>query len=212
MRPGLFLRSCLTMALWLVSMGAALSEAMAQSSALCDADIIFHTSRSRQSVAIQRATNSRYSHVGILFKEGAQWYVYEAGSPVKKTPLQQWINRGVGGHYVIRRLKNSGSLLRPSAIQTMKSAARGFIGTPYDVYFGWSDERLYCSELVWKIYKRGAGIELNQPTPLSEFNLTDPVVAAEVKRRFPRGIPRSEKAISPDQIFRYQELITVVQQ
>jgi cell wall-associated NlpC family hydrolase len=185
---------------------------MAQSSALFDADIIFHTSRSRQSEAIQRATNSRYSHVGILFNEGAQWYVYEAGSPVKKTPLQQWINRGVGKHYVIRRLKNRESLLRPSAIQAMKSVAREFIGTPYDIYFGWSDDRLYCSELVWKVYKRGAGVELNKPTPMSEFNLTDPVVAAEVKRRFPRGIPRSEKAISPDQIFRCQELITVAQQ
>ena len=38
---------------------------------LRDGDIIFHTSRSAQSAAIQHATHSRYSHVGlILFRDG----------------------------------------------------------------------------------------------------------------------------------------------
>ena len=30
----------------------------------------------------------------------------------------------------------------------------------YDLYFEWSDDKIYCSELVWKIYKNGADIEL----------------------------------------------------
>lgn len=34
--------------------------------ALRDGDIIFHTSRSAQSDAIQRATKSPYSHVGLV--------------------------------------------------------------------------------------------------------------------------------------------------
>jgi len=38
---------------------------------LRDGDIIFHTSRSAQSVAIQRATHSPYSHVGlVLYRDG----------------------------------------------------------------------------------------------------------------------------------------------
>jgi uncharacterized protein YycO len=35
-------------------------------------------------------------------------------------------------------------------------------GKKYDIYFGWDDQRIYCSELVWKIYKRGANIEIGK--------------------------------------------------
>ena len=35
-------------------------------------------------------------------------------------------------------------------------------GKHYDFWFEWSDERIYCSELVWKIYRRGLGIELGE--------------------------------------------------
>ena len=34
-------------------------------------DLIFHTSMSDQSLAIQLASNSKYSHVGIIYQEGA---------------------------------------------------------------------------------------------------------------------------------------------
>ena len=43
----------------------------ALATSLRDGDIIFHTSRSAQSAAIQLATHSRHSHVGlILFRDG----------------------------------------------------------------------------------------------------------------------------------------------
>jgi hypothetical protein len=50
-------------------------------------DIIFQTSLSTQSKAIQLATNSPYSHCGIIYKDGEKFYVFEAVQPVKKTPL-----------------------------------------------------------------------------------------------------------------------------
>ena len=57
---------------------------------LKDGDLIFQTSRSSQSKAIQLATNSQYSHCGIVFKEGNSFYVFEAVQPVKRTPLAEW--------------------------------------------------------------------------------------------------------------------------
>ena len=54
-------------------------------------DIIFQTSLSSQSQAIQLATNSPYSHMGILFQESGKWFVFEAIQPVKMTPLDTWI-------------------------------------------------------------------------------------------------------------------------
>ena len=48
-------------------------------------DLIFQTSRSLQSKAIQLATNSKYSHCGLIFKDGKDFYVFEAVQPVKRT-------------------------------------------------------------------------------------------------------------------------------
>ena len=51
-----------------------------------DGDIIFHTSRSSQSAAIQRATHSPYSHVGVVFFRDGKPYVFEAIATVRYTP------------------------------------------------------------------------------------------------------------------------------
>ena len=74
---------------------------------LRDGDIIFQTSRSEQSTAIQKATHSQYSHMGIVFFRNGSPHVYEAIKTVQYTPLKKWIARGEGGHYVVRRLREA---------------------------------------------------------------------------------------------------------
>ena len=61
---------------------------------LRDGDLIFHTSQSAQSRAIQLATHSAWSHCGIVYKHGATWQVFEAVQPVKLTSLAEWVARG----------------------------------------------------------------------------------------------------------------------
>jgi len=68
-------------------------------------DIIFHESRSSQGRELELATGSKYTHMGIIFIKNGKKYVYEAVQPVTITPLDRWVNRGRGGHYVIKRLK-----------------------------------------------------------------------------------------------------------
>lgn len=75
-------------------------------------DIIFQTSRSSQSEAIQRATGSKYSHMGIVYVLDGEPRVFEAVSTVRSTPLATWIKRGKGGHCVVKRLKDSAVLSR----------------------------------------------------------------------------------------------------
>lgn len=48
-------------------------------------DLIFQTSQSSQSRALQIATKSKYSHMGIIYKNDDETYVYEAVQPVKLT-------------------------------------------------------------------------------------------------------------------------------
>ena len=125
-------------------------------------DIIFHTSTSGQSKAIQIATGSKYSHMGIIYKQGDDFFVYEAVQLVKLTPLNDWINRGENGHYVVKRIKNSEKLLTPETVAKMKQIGETYAGKECDLYFEWSDSRIYCSELVWKIYKEAIGVEIGE--------------------------------------------------
>lgn len=43
---------------------------------LREGDLIFHTSLSAQSQAIQLATHSPYSHCGLLYKAHGEWQVF----------------------------------------------------------------------------------------------------------------------------------------
>jgi uncharacterized protein YycO len=170
-----------------------------------DGDIIFQTSTSSQSKAIQLATNSKYSHCGILFEKNKKWIVLEAVQPVKETSLDEWINRGNNKHYVIKRLiaHDKISLEKwEKAYQTGKK----FIGKDYDITFEWSDDKIYCSELVWKIYKRGLDIEICNPKKLKSFNLENPTVKAVMKKRYGNKIPYNELVVSPEDLFSSEKL------
>jgi len=93
----------------------------------------------------------------------------------------------------------------------MRRIGRRFLGRPYDLTFEWDDRRIYCSELVWKIYKEGAGIELGRLQKLKDFDLSHPVVRKKMRERYGSSIPGDEPVISPQALFESPLLITVVQ-
>ena len=176
---------------------------------LKEGDIIFQTSQSSQSKAIQLATKSKYSHMGIIYKSGDKFFVYEAIQPVKLTPLDSWIKRGQGGNYVVKRLKDASRLLNEKTLKEIKRAGKKYKGRSYDLYFEWSDNRIYCSELVWKIFKEALGIEIGKLQKFREFDFSDPVVKAKLKERFGNKFPLDEPVISPQAIFESDALETV---
>jgi len=178
---------------------------------LHNGDLIFQTSTSAQSQAIQLATKSKYSHCGIIYKDGADYFVFEAVQPVKRTPLEDWIARGEDGHYVVKRLKDD-SVLTPAALQKMKAQGEALAGKDYDLYFEWSDDRIYCSELIWKVYKEGAGVEIGKLQQLKDFDLSHPAVQQKLKERYGNNIPEQEKVISPAAMFESEVLYTVISQ
>lgn len=169
-------------------------------------DLIFQTSQSRQSEAIRIATDSRYSHVGMIVMEAGKPAVLEAVQPVKITPLQSWITHGKDRHYVVKRLKSP-----PDADQqeALSQAGKKYLGRNYDLYFNWDDSEIYCSELVWKVYEEVLGVELGAMRKLADFNLDSPIVAAKLKERYGNQIPLEETVISPEDIFRYKGLETI---
>jgi len=145
----------------------------------------------------------------MLFKKDGTFYVIEAVEPVIYTPLSDWIRRGEGSHYVVKRLRNAEKLVTPENAKSLRKEAERFLGKHYDLYFGWSDERIYCSELVWKAYKRALGIEVGEPQKLREFDLSHEAVKKKLKERYGTRVPLDETVISPGAMF-YSKLLEIV--
>jgi uncharacterized protein YycO len=180
-----------------------------QLASIQDGDLIFQTSLSSQSQAIQLATKSKYSHCGIILQEGNDFVVFEAIQPVKKTPLDKWIKRGKDGHFVVKRLKNASEVLTADAMNSMKEEGKRLAGKDYDLTFEWSDDKIYCSELIWKMYKRATGLEIGKLEKLSDFDLTHNVVQSKMQERYGNHIPKDEMVISPRAIFECALLETI---
>jgi hypothetical protein len=186
--------------------GAALSEC-GDGFRLQDGDIIFQTSMSSQSQAVQLATHSRYSHMGMVYIEDGTPYVFEASAKVRLTPIRKWIDEGEKGKFVIKRISNR-NLLTSDVLKKMKDTGEGLKGRSYDLYFEWSDDKMYCSELVYKVYSAG-GIELGKLAKIKDFDLTHPAVRKKMNERFGDDMPYDETVISPDAIFNDSKLAEV---
>ena len=176
-----------------------------------EVDIVFQTSHSSQSVAIQLATGSKYSHMGLIILRNGKPAVYEAEATVRYTSLDRWIARGNGHHYVVKRLSDAAQRLTPEALQRLESSAQRFAGRPYDLTFEWSDDRMYCSELVWKVYKNALGVEIGSLQHVRDFNLSNPIVQLKMRERYGDHIPLDEPVISPAAMFQSPLLITVAE-
>jgi len=176
---------------------------------LLDGDLIFQQSESSQSRAIELASHSKYGHVGIIYKAGGEYFVFEAVQPVRRTSLKDFIANGRNSHYAVKRLKNRNLLLTPEVLARMKSEGEKFEGKNYDLYFNWSDEKIYCSELVWKIYDRGAGIEIGKLRKLRDYDLSSQVVREKLRERYGQNIPLNETVITPADIINSELLETV---
>lgn len=162
-----------------------------------DGDLIFQHSASAQSTAVQQATNSYFSHCGIIFFLEGKPYVFEAIEPVGVRSLEAWIESGEDQKFAVYRLKNQS--LNASQLAAMKTYLKAQLDKHYDSGFNWSDKEMYCSELVYKTYKC-VGVELCKPKALRDFNLESPQVRRIMQQRYGTSIPYDEPMVSPGQI------------
>ncbi len=177
--------------------------------AIQNGDLIFQSSTSRQSLAIQLATNSIYNHMGIIFFRKGKPYVLEAISKVAYTPLRAWIKRGIPSSYKVMRLKNAKQILTPTKLKRLRLSSEKMLGKPYDTAFNWSDKRIYCSELVWKAYHRAIKIKISELKKLKSFNLYNPIVYYNIRQRYGNKIPYNALVITPADMIQSKLLVPV---
>jgi hypothetical protein len=150
--------------------------------------------------------------MGIILRQGDTLMVYEAVGPVKFTSVDEWIDRDPDKHFVVKRLKNAKTILTKGNLERLARTAATFKGKPYDFVFNWSDEKIYCSELVWKIYYRALGVEIGGLRKLKDFDLSSAEVRLKLRERYPKGVPLEETVISPQDVFQSGALATVYSQ
>ena len=175
-------------------------------SQLKDGDIIFHTSQSSQSKMLQLATSSELTHVGVIFINNGKPYVFEAVQPVKITSFDSFVSRGLNSNYKILRPKTP---LTKDQIKKGMAYSKLQMGKNYDLKFQWGDKKMYCSELVWKIYKH-MGVELCEPKTFANFNLDDPIVRLAIKKRYGnQKFDLNELVVAPSDIYESDLLTTI---
>lgn len=177
---------------------------------LRDGDIIFvSNSNFEEGRAIQKVSNSPMTHCGILFKEGKEWFVYEAVQPVKKTPLKELHKPDSGETYAVRRLKDADAVLTKENLEKLHTVVKDQVGKDYDQLFGWGNDKMYCSELVWKAYYEATRQKVGQIKMVGDFDLNDPVVKKQVEARYGKNVPVTEPTITPGGIYESRLLKTV---
>lgn len=151
-----------------------------------EGDIVFQISKSKQAPFVQLATGSIYSHCGIVVKKNMHFYVLEASNTVKLTPLAVWIDRGRFSLCTIKSVFN----------HPIKISYKKYLGQKYDTAFKFNNGKMYCSELVYEIYKNQFGIELCKPRKVSEYHLLG--LNKLLKKR---GISKNQLVVSPSDLF-----------
>jgi cell wall-associated NlpC family hydrolase len=89
-------------------------------------------------------------------------------------------------------------------------AARAMKGKHYDGLFQWGDDRIYCSELVWKAYRRGAGIELAPLERIGDLDVSAPPVQRLIKSRLRgRKLNLDEPVVTPGRLYASDKIESV---
>jgi hypothetical protein len=117
--------------------------------------------------AIEGVTRSPYSHCGIVGQRDGRWVVCEAYHGVEETPLREFVFRGRDQGFAVYRLKNEFQGKIPATLE----CARSYLGRPYDIHYRMDDEKIYCSELIFKAYRDASdGEQLGELVAFGDLN------------------------------------------
>lgn len=181
---------------------------------LKDGDLVFIKSQSSQSALLKLTTGSPWTHVGMAFKRPSGWEIIEAVQPVKWTSLYSFVRRSKDLAFEVKRATFEFDA------EKVRTYAESKLGIDYDLIFAWDQDRWYCTELVWKAYKKASGEELGSLERIGDLkNIDSPAIRNEAKKRFASyGKPYDHEAwkespvITPIQMMKSQNLIEVADQ
>lgn len=166
-------------------------------------DILFQSLPYSPLVAvIEGATDSPYSHCGIVGKRNGEWVVYEAIGPVRINPLTVWIDQGNDSLFDAYRLNEPYS----ERAEELILAASQFLGRPYDIQYDFDDEKIYCSELIFKSFDHVFHEPLGSVVTLGELDWKP---YEDFIRNIDASLPLDRKMITPKHLSQAKQLSLV---
>lgn len=188
-----------------VTVEPAPSVALADLPALHAGDIVFRRGQSLRSrvVLLRQSGRGEYSHVGIVVIVRGEPFIVDA------VPSQR--GTGVTGIVAIRRVRDFLSPTAAAAVKVMRMAPRdqtiatnaANVAVSYasravqfdDDYDRFSSDRVYCTELVWRVFLE-SGLELLDSLP----EATDAVLLPStlLRSRHLREVSRLSSSLRPE--------------
>jgi hypothetical protein len=156
---------------------------------------------------VKGVTKSDWCHCGVVDKVDGQWVVCEAvGSGVQYTPLFQFLLRGETIHFAAYRLS---APFREHAPAFARNCVK-YLGRPYDIQYELDDEKIYCSELVYKAYKDTTGETLGVVEEFGTLHWQDYV--DDIRHYHGGGpLPLDRKVVTPVSLTRSPQLEKVIE-
>ena len=132
-----------------------------------EGDIVFQSlPRNDLSDAIEGISDSRWSHCGVLVRDGDQWMVAEAIGVVHLTPLKLWLFRSRHCRFAAYRV----DAMKAADMPKLRTAIDAMMGKSYDYHYAPDDDEIYCSELVFRAYERGLGMKIGEWQKLGDLH------------------------------------------
>ena len=160
--------------------------------------------------AIEGVTESPLSHCGIVMVDGDQVQVIEAFSSVEITPWAEFVLRGEQEAFTVYRCAQ----LTEEQRQDFVTAARSYLGRPYDIHYAFDNREIYCSELIYLAWQQTCDGELAAPETLGSLNWEPHEAFIRTIER--GGLPLEREMITPvaltrspqlEQVYRYGEFL-----
>lgn len=156
---------------------------------LQEGDVVFIESQSSQSPYIKVGTMSKWTHCGVVVDTPEGLKVLEASKTVRLTPFAKFIGAARNDNWCVKR---------PQQQLSKPISYKKYLGQPYDLEFKFDNGKMYCSELVWLVYK-DQGIELCKPRKVSSFVMTR--IPKVKKLMSKRNITIDQYAVAPVDLY-----------
>ena len=157
---------------------------------LQEGDVVFIESQSSQSPYIKVGTMSKWTHCGVVVNTPQGMKVLEASKTVRLTPFAKFIGSAKNENWTVKR---------PKLKLTKPISYSKYLGLPYDLEFKFNNGKMYCSELVWLVYKN-QGIELSKPRKVSSFVFTRIPKVKKLMQK--RSITMEQEAVAPVDLYK----------
>lgn len=157
---------------------------------LQEGDVVFIESQSSQSPYIKVGTMSKWTHCGVVVNTPQGMKVLEASKTVRLTPFAKFIDSAKNENWTVKR---------PKLKLTEPISYSKYLGMPYDLEFKFNNGKMYCSELVWLVYK-DQEIELCKPRKVSSFIFTRIPKVRNLMQK--RGITMEQQAVAPVDLYK----------